>query len=84
MRVSGRSATRQFEREAAYRQAQQQPMAAAQVQGIAIASLHGWVLGSAAFERLLAAQLGRRLRPLPPGRPTLRTHVAPLNISDPD
>lgn len=61
-----------FEREAAYRNAMQGPLDAAQLKGIAIASLHGWLLGSPEFERSLATQLGRRLRPLSPGRPSLR------------
>ena len=63
-----------FEREAAYRAAMQRPMAPAEAQGIAIASLRGWVLGSETFVSHLAQQVERRLRPLPPGRPaTLRT-----------
>jgi putative transposase len=72
-----------FEREAAYRSAVAQPMAPAEAQGIALASLHGWVLGSGAFERALAARLGRRLKPLSPGRPPTRRAAMPLNISDP-
>jgi putative transposase len=72
-----------FEREATYRSAMQRPMAEAELQGIAIASLHGWVLGSPEFERLLAVQLGRRLRPLSPGRPALKIKTEPPNISDP-
>lgn len=63
-----------FEREAAYRLAMQRPMTPAETEGIAIASLHGWVLGSEAFVSLLGRQVDRRLRPLPPGRPlTLST-----------
>ena len=72
-----------FEREAAYRNAMTQPMTQAEVEGIALASLHGWVLGSAAFERTLAAQLGRRLRPLSPGRPPVRRTNMLTEISDP-
>jgi putative transposase len=73
-----------FEREAAYRSAMHQPVAEAEIQGIALASLHGWVLGSPEFERLLAGQLGRRLRPLPPGRPSTKTHGTTAEISDPE
>ena len=72
-----------FEREAAYRIAMQQPLAPAELEGIAIASLHGWVLGSRDFERPLAAQIGRRLRPLPPGRPALPKAEEAINQSDP-
>lgn len=73
-----------FEREAAYRSAMQQPPNEAEVQGIAIASLHGWVLGSPEFERLLATQLSRRLRPLSPGRPTIKHHDATAKVTDPE
>lgn len=73
-----------FEREAAYRSAMQRPMSDAEVQGITIASLRGWVLGSPEFERVLAGQLERRLRPLPPGRPPIKTIAAIVKISDPD
>ena len=74
-----------FEREAAYRSAMLQPITDTEVQGIALASLHGWVLGSAEFERLLAAQLGRRLRPLPPGRPpSTKLPADAANLSDPE
>ena len=58
-----------FEREAAYRSAMQRVTTEAEVRGIALASLHGWVLGSPEFERLLSTQLARRLRPLSAGRP---------------
>ena len=58
-----------FEREAAYRSAMQRTMTNADAQGITLASLHGWVLGSPEFERLLSTQLSRRLRPLSAGRP---------------
>lgn len=74
-----------FEREAAYRNAMLQPITAAEVQGIALASLHGWVLGSPEFERLLAAQLGRRLRPRSPGRPPIiKLPTDTNNLSGPD
>lgn len=73
-----------FEREAAYRSAMQQPTTDAQVQGIAIASLHGWVLGSPEFERRLAAQLGRRLKPLSPGRPSTKNRDNIDDLSDPE
>ena len=65
-----------FEREAAYRSSMHQPRAPAEAEGIAIASLHGWVLGSEEFVRTLGAQLDRRLRPLRPGRPALRKSSA--------
>ncbi len=73
-----------FEREAAYRSAMQAPVPPAELEGIAIASLHGWVLGSQAFERLLAVQSGRRLRPLPAGRPPLPTTKQTTKPSDPN
>ncbi len=60
-----------FEREVAYRSAMQAPVPPAELEGIALATLHGWVLGSQEFERPLAMQSGRRLRPLQPGRPAL-------------
>ena len=59
-----------FEREAAYRAAMQHSMSPAQAQGIAIASMHGWALGSQDFVERLGAQLERRLRPRPSGRPS--------------
>ncbi|KNZ32252.1 MAG: hypothetical protein AD742_12845 [Methylibium sp. NZG] len=61
-----------FEREAAYRSAMRATAPDAETQGIALASLHGWVLGSPGFERLLSTQLARRLRPLAAGRPPLK------------
>jgi putative transposase len=73
-----------FEREAAYRSSAQKPMARSETEGIAIASLHGWVLGSEEFVRFLAARLKRRLRPLSPGRPPLRKGKLPSEISDPN
>lgn len=73
-----------FEREAAYRTAMQRPMMLAELEGIAIASLHGWVLGSPEFERSLAAQLGRRLRPLSPGRPSHPRGKRAENLCDPN
>jgi putative transposase len=64
-----------FEREAAYRAAMQQPGSAAEREGIALASMHGWVLGSDTFVQTLATQVNRRLRPLPPGRPAIRPRI---------
>ena len=58
-----------FEREAAYRRAVEAPVAGSQAEGIALASLHGWVLGSEHFLQSLGMQTERRLRPLLPGRP---------------
>jgi putative transposase len=65
-----------FEREAAYLRALQSPLPPDLAEGIALASLHGWVLGSDAFVQSLAAQAGRRLRPLPPGRPSASARSA--------
>ncbi len=73
-----------FEREAAYRRAMQRPMAPSQAEGIALASLHGWVLGSEPFVKLLGAQVERRLRPLPPGRPSLQAAPRSTKTSDPN
>ena len=73
-----------FEREAAYRSSMEQAMSPAQTEGIAIASLHGWVLGSADFVRTLGAGLDRRLRPLPAGRPARRIEHQLARVSDPD
>jgi putative transposase len=62
-----------FEREAAYRQAMQGPLDPDQLKGIALATHYGWLLGSPAFESAVASQVGRRLRPLSPGRPPIST-----------
>lgn len=73
-----------FEREAAYRCAMQVPVPPAELEGITIATLHGWVLGSQEFERSLAAESGRRLRPLLPGRPPLPKAERTTDQSDPN
>lgn len=73
-----------FEREAAYASSMQQPMLSALTEGIAIASLHGWVLGSEEFVRTLGAGLDRRLRPLPAGRPIRRIKHQLAGVSGPD
>jgi putative transposase len=58
-----------FEREAAYRQYLEQPLPQAESDLIREAGLKGWALGSPAFAAVLGAETGRRMRPLPRGRP---------------
>jgi len=60
-----------FEREAAYRALLRRGLDAAETQGIALASLRGWALGSDEFVSSLGSQITRRLRPLSAGRPAL-------------
>lgn len=73
-----------FEREAAYRGALERPLPPTQTEGIALASLHGWALGSDQFVQSLGARVERRLRPLSPGRPARTEAGAMRIISVPD
>lgn len=68
-----------FEREAAYRATLQRAQDPTEVQGIALATLHGWALGSEDFVRGLGTQVTRRLRPRPPGRPKVGIRRVPEN-----
>ena len=58
-----------FEREARFRQLLQQPLGAQERNLLRQSALKGWVVGDAQFEGLVAGHTGRRLKPLPRGRP---------------
>ena len=58
-----------FERQAQYRRLSEVGLSAAEVARIHNAVEHGWALGDAAFLRELSSRTGRRLTPLPVGRP---------------
>jgi putative transposase len=58
-----------FERQAAYRRLSEAGLPESDVGRIHNAVEHGWALGDAAFLRDLASRTGRRLAPLPVGRP---------------
>jgi putative transposase len=73
-----------FEREAAYRKLAQRPLVPSQAEGIALASLQGWALGSEQFVRFLGARVERRLRPLSPGRPALAKTTDASKLSGPN
>ena len=57
------------ERQAAYPTLFRQPLDAAFVAALRTASNGGWALGDERFRNELAEALGRRVAPLPPGRP---------------
>jgi putative transposase len=57
------------ERRAAYRALFRQPLDAAFVAALRTASNGGWALGDERFRNEIAEALGRRVAPLPPGRP---------------
>jgi hypothetical protein len=57
------------ERQAAYRARFRQPLDAAFVATLGTASNGGWALGDERFRNEIAEALGRRVAPLPPGRP---------------
>jgi putative transposase len=59
-----------FEREAAYRDLADRPVAAEEVEQIRAATAKGWVLGTAAFKATLEKKTSRRLAPVKKGRPT--------------
>ena len=58
-----------FEREAAYRALQGEPLAPERVAALRRAALGGWPIGSPAYLQRLAAATDRPLRPRPRGRP---------------
>lgn len=58
-----------FEREAAYRKLLEQPLADDLIQKVVQAVDRGWAIGSGEFARGLMEQTGRRMVPLPRGRP---------------
>jgi putative transposase len=58
-----------FDREAAYRLQSTQPLSAADRAALEHAMLHGWALGSPAFEAELAGDQPRPVRPRRAGRP---------------
>lgn len=64
-----------FEREAAYRRVLAQSLPCATIERIRNATLKGWALGGSAFALSIAALTGRRLEPLPRGRPALITQT---------
>lgn len=56
-------------RQSAYRALIRKPLPKGFVEELAAATQGGWALGSAAFRRRIAAASGRRVTPLPRGRP---------------
>jgi putative transposase len=65
-RALGRGAA---ERHAAYCALFRTPLEAAFLDGLRAATNGGWAMGSERFKRKIAKALGRRVAPLPPGRP---------------
>ena len=57
------------ERQAAYRALFRQPLDGEIVAALRTATNGGWVPGDERFRNAIAAALGRRVAPLPPGRP---------------
>ncbi len=68
-----------FDREVAYRRVLAQALPPATIGSIRNATLKGWALGSPAFARSMAALTGRRLEPLPRGRPSLSAKAGSCN-----
>ena len=62
-----------FDREVAYRRVLAQSLPSSTIESIRNATLKGWALGSPEFARSMASLTGRRLEPLPRGRPALST-----------
>jgi len=58
-----------FDREASYKALMEQGIGARDVEALTQATLKGWALGSETFQKLLAKQIGRRVRPAKRGRP---------------
>ena len=67
-----------FDREAAYRDRLEQPVAEAPRQALAAALRSGWVFGSPDFTRQMAQALQRPAFPRPRGRPRRRLDPAPV------
>ncbi|HEV7915338.1 MAG TPA: transposase [Albitalea sp.] len=67
-----------FEREASYRRLLEQPLPATMESRLSLASLKGWAVGDAAFIQRIEAQAGRRVAPLPRGRP--RRHAGKKTV----